>query len=191
MDRSSTTDGGVAYAWEILPDDVLSESSVGELIKIRRENARRMLGALAVSHFGLSQRGLRIEHREGGRPFIPGFDRAGVSISYSREVVCVAISQGQAVGIDVEHAHLSYSASLFLRVVGAHPRAEDSRAESGLRFSRHWTRLEALHKCCGSAGLLNAVEQPELRDTTTVREIEAMVECGVAFSVAYDPALHP
>lgn len=88
----------------------------------------------------------RLEHDDNGAPYLPEHPAVYVSISHCRAAVAVAVSEGVAVGIDVE-SRRRVSRSLVKRVCTEEERKAIKRAaDPEMEFLRCWTRKEAVLK---------------------------------------------
>jgi 4'-phosphopantetheinyl transferase len=107
--------------------------------------ARRLGGSAAAVQL---DRRCRDCGREHGRPRLPGTGLAA-SLSHSGDLVAVALTEGQAVGVDVEQITGIDYVSLLGHVCAPE---ELSHVISPAAFYSYWTRKEAILKATG-AGL--------------------------------------
>lgn len=107
------------------------------------EQARRLLEQLVGFH-------CIVKHNAAGAPRLPQCPGLHVSISHCQAAVAVAVSDGAAVGIDVE-ARRRVNPSLVQRVCNAEEQDFIHTSDDPeMAFLALWTRKEAVLKCRGT-----------------------------------------
>lgn len=122
-----------------------------------------------------------LAHADNGAPFLPAHQQLCISISHCRKAVAVAVSDGVAVGIDVE-SRRHVSQGLIEKVCTAEEQeAIKCAADSEMEFLRFWTRKEAVLKMrrTGIQGYGSMLEASSATDCTVME-----VDCGIPDVVA-------
>lgn len=122
-----------------------------------------------------------LTHDTDGAPFLPARPELCVSISHCRAAVAVAVSDGVAIGIDIE-SRRRVSQGLIEKVCTAEEQeAIRSAADPEMEFLRFWTRKEAVLKMrrTGIKGYGSMLEASAATDCTVVE-----VDCGLPDVVA-------
>lgn len=98
-----------------------------------------------------------------GKPFLPG-SKWSFSLSHCRELVAVAVCEGCALGVDVEHVDPRHATDMIAhRVYGPAELADISaQPDRVARFFERWTLKEALVKAMGT-GIGEDLPSIELR----------------------------
>ncbi|MBU8861415.1 MULTISPECIES: 4'-phosphopantetheinyl transferase superfamily protein [unclassified Micromonospora] len=126
-----------------------------EALRDRFTVAHGALRVLAGRATGASPAALAWRRGRYGKPVLTGpWSGLHTSLSYSGDLVAVALSEGRPVGVDVQHVApggdpVSASARFFHPQEARHVAAGPGAAGRALRFTRLWARKEAAVKAAG------------------------------------------
>lgn len=120
----------------------------------KREGQLRLASLRALSLLSPEQRG-RLAYTEGGRPYFDGLDLC-VSITHSKTLAAVAISDGGSVGVDAEEIRTDGEKRVgFIRALNRFFPELDVADLAAPELT--WTKKEALFKYLGGVGDLLSV----------------------------------
>lgn len=117
-----------------------------------------------------------LSHDDKGAPFMPAHRQLCISISHCRKAVAVAVSDGVAVGIDIE-CRRRVSQGLIEKVCTAEEQeAIKCASDPEMEFLRFWTRKEAVLKMrrTGIQGYGSMLEASAATDCTVEN-----LDCGL------------
>lgn len=117
-----------------------------------------------------------LSHADNGAPFMPAHRQLCISISHCRKAVAVAVSDGVAVGIDIE-CRRRVSQGLIEKVCTAEEQeAIKCASDPEMEFLRFWTRKEAVLKMrrTGIQGYGSMLEASAATDCTVEN-----LDCGL------------
>lgn len=137
---------------ELLPD---ADSVSGEAeSKFSSESRRLEWTAVRVLLCNMLERQVLIEYNELGAPLLPEYERLNISISHTHGYVAVALSERNAVGIDIEQIERTEEEkeSKVERVKGKFM-GEREHADTTVGLLLHWSAKETAFKVLGETGI--------------------------------------
>jgi 4'-phosphopantetheinyl transferase len=193
----------VAHLWQIDVDRGLIANAIDLLDPDERSRADRFFfppdrARYLAAHIALRQilsRYLEIDpahihfrSNEYGKPFV--IDQAiEFSLSHSGDVILIAVTRDQRIGVDVEHIRSDFD---YQPIVDRFFAADEKSLLFSLpqsiqaqQFFKMWTRKEAVLKMLGQ-GLSNLDQMEVALDQWSVQEVEVGADYAAALAVAND-----
>lgn len=137
---------------ELLPD---ADSVSGEAeSKFSSESRRLEWTAVRVLLCNMLERQVLIEYNELGAPLLPEYERLNISISHTHGYVAVALSERNAVGIDIEQIERTEEEkeSKVERVKGKFM-GEREHTDTTVGLLLHWSAKETAFKVLGETDI--------------------------------------
>jgi 4'-phosphopantetheinyl transferase len=152
---------------------------------------RGILRHLLAAYLGRDARALRFDYGPYGKPSL--VDACGIdfSVSHSEDVLLIAVSNGYAIGVDVEHIREDVDhEDIAARYFAAEERTRLQSLPQGDRlraFFCYWSRKEAVLKAVG-AGLTNDLDAVEVAAASLGRSVPVRRRTGATDEAwfAYD-----
>lgn len=146
--------------------------------RLRFVTCRSVLKVLLSPLLDIPAVKIQFEYSPNGKPMLPGMNSIQFSVSHCRNIMLWGISNGNAIGVDVEHSEIEISENVFASVCSEEELSEMKRTPEQLRHAfivDRWTKKEAVLKAMGCRAEMLALLWPEIvKDQWMIESVDLL-----------------